>query len=96
MNTIEEGYSEDLEPVRKRVRTSWSPEEERWLVRWVHDHVHSGLFSKRIDWRTCVCDIRKNPTAVVIFQDAHLAPTMLHEACKRIAKRRSVRVEELV
>lgn len=93
--TLQQICDSNIPPARKRVRTSWSLDEELWLVNWVNAHVHSVLFSKRIDWKTCLEDIQKNTDAAHIFPVAHLNTTLLHEACKRIAKRRGIRVEDL-
>ena len=79
----------------RRIRSTWSSEEEEWLILWVKRHVDVAGTEIRIPWKSCVSDIRCNPVSAAIFDPSHVTPTAVHEACKRIAKRQGVVVSLL-
>jgi hypothetical protein len=86
---------EDVRPV-KRVRTTWSHEEESWLEDWVAKYVKTDRYRcNRIDWKECAGNISSCSAASSVFLPVHVKPSALHETCKRIAKRKSIPVHAL-
>jgi hypothetical protein len=81
-------------PIKKRTRTSWTNEEEAWVVEWVSQYVHGATFDKRINWKAALKEITSSD-AKSIFAEDHLCSTKLMECAKRLAKKSGVAVHEL-
>lgn len=81
-------------PMKKRTRTSWTNEEEIWLVEWISNHVQSPTYYKRINWQAALKEI-SSTNAKAIFAEDHLSSTKLMECAKRLAMKRRVTVNQL-
>lgn len=81
-------------PMKKRTRTSWTNEEETWIMQWISQYVKGSTSEKRIQWITALKDIRSTG-ATHIFAEDHLSTSKLMECAKRLAKKTGVHVHKL-
>lgn len=88
----------DDTPTKKRSRTTWSHDEEIWIVGWIEDYVNGPTFdksSKRINWKKIGQDIQKNQQAQAIFDPEHLNTSKIMECAKRLGKKYQISVHQL-
>ena len=91
----EEKEIEEIEESPKRKRVAWSAEEEAWIISWLKKYVVSPHFNSKINWRMCLKDLLESDEHS-IFSKEHQDPTKIMECVKRIAKRESKNLGDLV
>lgn len=80
--------------MKKRTRTSWTNEEEIWVVQWVSNYVQGPTYDKRINWQAALKEI-SSTNARAIFAEDHLSSSKIMECAKRLAKKSGVTVNQL-
>jgi hypothetical protein len=88
------GESENDKPSTKRQRSTWSIEEEDFIIKWIQSHIQNPLYQKRINWQKLASDINIS-TEKNTFHHSHVNPTSLRECAKRMSKKFGCKVDEL-